>query len=731
MLEAIKVDEARPEASALVVRPKLLPVKDVPENLSSSTARGWVYLEDYHKRGFRLDAPYRLAVPVGRLGPLMFMGHHDPDFSFADHYDMNLVVPCSISERNYAIVLSSISEISEFISTLFDETNSPEVDRMPDAWLKDSQGLDDEENTRRILTWYVSNTLTDHGMKGIVRSALERPTPVRSGISVDWLLILDYVQKQRMIGTIDVVAGRLAKTKEIGLEPALAASFGVVPFFEDQNTIFLLSRSLDDVEFDDYIAGHTDKKVVKVLSNPASIEAGNKIERVVSAGFDYDNQESHKEASFTVSDETFVDFDPYNGEVDRMSLVEWIMYQAADMSASDVHIDVFSGSTRVRFSIDGELETFLSLPRDYAESVSSCFKQLARIDAGSNAHSEGRFTYLANEKLIDIRLGFLRAGSNHNPTPKLVMRLLDRSRGVMDIADLRLDYEDLNLLKQAYSRRHGLILFSGGTGHGKSTTLAAILKSLNTSNRACYTLEDPIEINLDGVTQIMASAKAKEESVGGGLPFHNGLERLLRMDPDVIVVGEIRDAKTAEVTPKAALTGHLVLSTVHTNDAITVISRMLGFGVDPFDLAQSLALASSQVLVRKLCDCSKSSKLKPAQKEMFKRAGVEVNTDFISVPQGCSKCGFRGYRGRRVIMEFMPITSEIRDAIMEEKTPTEIRRVAVAQGYKTIFQKGLEMVLQGETSLEEILKHSTISSTSQSTSTDGDSEDSKAGDLVA
>lgn len=710
--------ETRPLSEKIVDVGDFLPIKSIPENLSSSTARGWVYLEDYHNRHFNPDAPYRLAVPVGRLGPLMFMGHYDPSFNFSEHYDMKLVVPCVISERNYVQVLGSISEDSEFISSLFDETNSPETERMPDDWFDSEKVLNEEETTRKILAWYVSNTLTDQGMKGVVRSALERTTPIRNGISSDWLLVLEYVQKRRRIGTIDVVAGRLAKSGKFGLEPAMASSFGVVPFFEDDTTLYLLVEKLSNVEVDDYLASQTDKKVVKVLSNASSIAAGNKIERVLSAGFDYDDIESHKDAAFTVSDDTFADLDPYDREIEKMSLVQWVMLQAADMGVSDVHIDVFSGSTRVRFAIDGELETFLSFPRDYAESVSSCIKQLAKIDAGTNAHSEGRFTFLANEKLIDIRLGFLRAGSSHNPTPKLVMRLLDRTRGVMDLSDLGLDYQDLSIIKQAYSRRHGLILASGGTGHGKSTTLAAILKNLNTSNRACYTLEDPIEINLDGVTQIMASSKAKDESVGGGLPFHNGLERLLRMDPDVIVVGEIRDAKTAEVTPKAALTGHLVLSTVHTNDAVTVISRMLGFGVDPFDLAQSLALASSQVLVRRLCDCSKSSKLKPAQKEMFKRAGVHVDTDFISVPVGCSGCGFRGYRGRRVIMEFMPITAEIRDAIMEEKTPADIRRIAVSQGYKTIFQKGLELVLQGDTSLAEILKHSTGTFGSQSTSTD-------------
>jgi type II secretory ATPase GspE/PulE/Tfp pilus assembly ATPase PilB-like protein len=685
----------------------LLPVKDSSEGIPTYLAKGWVFLEDINGRGLPDFDKYQGAVPLGRVGPIVFMGHHDPSFPFFEDYDKNLILPCYLSKGAYDKALKAMKEHSEFLAMLFESESNPSHTPMPAHLLEDSVA-DQEQRIRDVLTWFITNANVEQSMKGVVSSALERDTNIWDSLNGEWRLVLDYVLHRKVFATVDIVGSRIENADEYGLNPSVASSYRVLPFYETAGQLFLLSSDLDNTEVDDFLISRTDKELVKIQAPESSIIAGNTVHQEHHADLEFDDDESFKEAIFTVSDETFTGFEPYSPNVERMQLVHWMMFEAANKGCSDVHIDLHKGACRVRFAIDGELEVFAQFPRDYIQGISSSVKQLAKVDAGSIEHSEGNFTYLANDKLIDIRLGLLVTGSRHNQSPKIVMRLLDRTRGVMDLNDLGLDYEDLSILKTAYTRRFGLILASGGTGHGKSTTLAAIMKTLNSSSRACYSLEDPIEINIDGVAQTSASSKAVDGQKGTGLSFHSGLERLLRMDPDVITVGEIRDKKTAEVTPKAALTGHLVLSTVHTNDAITVISRMLGFGVDPFDLAQSLALSSSQVLVRKLCSCSKTAKLKPKQKEIFENAGVPIESEYLPVPGGCQSCRFTGYRGRRVIMEFMQISMEIQEAIMEQKNPTEIRRIAVAQGYRTIFQKGLELVMRGETSLEEIMKHSTM-----------------------
>jgi type II secretory ATPase GspE/PulE/Tfp pilus assembly ATPase PilB-like protein len=275
--------------------------------------------------------------------------------------------------------------------------------------------------------------------------------------------------------------------------------------------------------------------------------------------------------------------------------------------------------------------------------------------------------------------------------------------GLKKITELGLFTDELDTLRRYYKRRSGIIIVGGATGDGKSTTLNSIMAELNQEENFCFSLEDPVEYEIDGVTQI--NATADEERISKGeLSFSEGIKRLLRQDPDIITVGEIRDAYTAETAIEAALTGHLVLSTVHAIDCFSVVTRLLKWKLDPFNIADTLILSISQKLIRKLCDCQVLERVTDPMRAHFEKYGVPIpeNKRAILKEHGCATCHFRGFKGRSALMEFLVISSTIRELIREGASSREIHDAAVAEGFRSRYQKGLKKVLQGITSMSEI-----------------------------
>ncbi len=388
-----------------------------------------------------------------------------------------------------------------------------------------------------------------------------------------------------------------------------------------------------------------------------------------------------------------------SGEVEApiVKLVNGVLLRAAKMGVSDIHIEPYERKFRIRYRLDGALYTVMGIPLKIKNAIISRVKIMSNLDiAERRLPQDGRIKLkMGKTKTMDYRVSVI-------PTlfgEKIVLRLLDKSTLQLDMTKLGFDEDQLADFKEALDRPFGMVLVTGPTGSGKTTTLYSALSELNKEDVNLMTAEDPVEFNLMGINQI----QMKDEI---GLNFAAALRSFLRQDPDIIMVGEIRDYETAEIGVKAALTGHLVLSTIHTNDAPSTINRLLNMGVEPFLVSSSVILILAQRLVRKTCqNCKKQEKF-PAQ--TFIEAGFseeEANSVTSYKGEGCEVCNKTGYKGRVALYEVMPIKDEIKELILQGASVMDIKKQAVSLGMRTLRRSGLLKVKAGLTSLEEVVEN--------------------------
>ncbi|MEV4418787.1 GspE/PulE family protein [Patulibacter sp. NPDC049589] len=376
-----------------------------------------------------------------------------------------------------------------------------------------------------------------------------------------------------------------------------------------------------------------------------------------------------------------------------INLVNTVLAQAIERRASDVHFSPLEHGMRVRFRIDGVLSETATVPKALVPGLVSRLKVMADLDIAERRRSQdGRVSISIDGRGVDLRAVTLP--SVHGEA--VVLRILDRADGVITLDRLGMGLEDRSRFEAAFSKPYGAILATGPTGSGKSTSLYAALQRLNTADRHIVTIEDPVERQLDGVTQVQVNNRA-------GVTFANGLRSMMRADPDVIMVGEIRDAETAKIAVESALTGHLVLSTLHTNDAPTAVTRLLEMGVEPFLVASAIECVVAQRLARSLCETCKRPVRMPA--ELVRQQGFEVDGDVdVFEAVGCGRCGDTGYRGRVGLYEVMVVDEEMRSMIVERAPIDRITAHAVASGMVRLRQDGLRKVLSGKTSFAEITR---------------------------
>ncbi|MFH1269638.1 MAG: ATPase, T2SS/T4P/T4SS family [Candidatus Omnitrophota bacterium] len=376
-------------------------------------------------------------------------------------------------------------------------------------------------------------------------------------------------------------------------------------------------------------------------------------------------------------------------EAPVVKLVDLVIRQAIDERASDIHIEPFKDRIVLRYRIDGKLYEIPPPAKQLHLPIISRIKILSKLDiAEKRLPQDGAFLVKLEDRPIDIRVSTI-------PTiygEKIVMRILDRSAVLLDLDRLGFESKQIEQIRHAIHMPYGQVLLTGPTGSGKTTTLYAILSEIKSPTKNIITVEDPVEYKLDGVNQVQVKPDI-------GLTFANALRSFLRQDPDIMLVGEVRDLETAQICIRAALTGHLVFSTLHTNDAPSAISRLIDIGIEPYMVAPSLIIVVAQRLLRKLCpDC------KEAYEPTADQAGVvKIKADLIYRPKGCSKCGQIGYRGRICISEVMVINERIRDLISQGASFQSIRDVAKECGMFTLYDAGLKKVEDGTTSLEEAL----------------------------
>jgi general secretion pathway protein E len=379
-----------------------------------------------------------------------------------------------------------------------------------------------------------------------------------------------------------------------------------------------------------------------------------------------------------------------------IKLVNGILSQAVKDRASDIHIEAFEKELVVRFRVDGMLYDVLSPPKRFQPAITSRVKVMSGLNiAEKRLPQDGRIRLRIAGRDIDIRVSSIPTAFGE----RIVLRLLDRAQALVDIDLDHLGFsgENLRRLDRLIRQSHGIILATGPTGSGKSTTLYACLSRINSPEKNIITIEDPIEYQLRGVGQMQVNPKID-------LTFASGLRSILRQDPDVIMVGEIRDAETAEIAIQAALTGHLVFSTLHTNDSFGAVTRLVEFGIEPFLVSSSVLAVLAQRLVRKLCLDCREPYLPPAAE--LARVGLtpEDLTGRSYRAKGCRNCRNTGYKGRLAIQELMTMDDEVRAMVMQRADGAMLRRHCTSKGMKLLRQDGTDRVLAGETTIEELLR---------------------------
>lgn len=378
-----------------------------------------------------------------------------------------------------------------------------------------------------------------------------------------------------------------------------------------------------------------------------------------------------------------------------VKLVNTLLAEAVKMGASDIHIEPYERNMRVRYRVDGILQEVMEPPIKLKNAIISRLKIMSELDiAERRIPQDGRIKLKIGAKKIDLRVSTLPCIYGE----KVVMRILDKGNLNLDLADFNMEEKAIRDIYHAIAQPFGMVLVTGPTGSGKTTTLYSCLSKLNNPDLNIMTAEDPVEYNIDGINQV----QVREEV---GLTFAAALKAFLRQDPNIVMVGEIRDLETGGIATKAALTGHLVLSTLHTNDAPSTINRMMDMGIEPFLVASSTLLIMAQRLVRRICSgCKEEVQLPP---EALRDIGLEPGTP-VFAGKGCNKCNGTGYSGRQGLYEVMPITSGLRDMILDRASTSEIRNLAMQQGMLTLREDGLVKIRKGITTIEEVLRETAV-----------------------
>jgi type IV pilus assembly protein PilB len=464
-------------------------------------------------------------------------------------------------------------------------------------------------------------------------------------------------------------------------------------------------KALTKHEIDAVLA--TESDILEAINNYYGSQAGEMAKIIEEAKKKEETEDKESEVEIITEEE--IDISKLTEESKKapskkapiVKMVSLILAEALKKRASDIHIEPCEKELRIRYRIDGKLEDALTLPKQNQNAVLVRLKIMSGLDiTESRLPQDGRFKIRIEGKEIDFRVSVLPISYGG----KVVLRALDKSNLGVGLDKLGFLRDSLDLFNEGLKRPYGMILLTGPTGSGKSTTLYSIINRLNTPERNIITVEDPVEYQLEGITQIQVNSEI-------GLTFASGLRSLLRQSPDIIMVGEIRDFETADIAIKASLTGELVLSTLHTNDAPGAITRLIDMGVEPFLIASSLILTAAQRLCRRICPyCKEKTEI---QKAVFERVGISLSelekkgVKGFFKGRGCTRCNHTGYYGRMGTLEIFLIDDAIRDMIIKRVPSGEIKDYAVKHGMKMLRDNALRKFLNGDTTLEEVLRITT------------------------
>jgi type IV pilus assembly protein PilB len=508
--------------------------------------------------------------------------------------------------------------------------------------------------------------------------------------------LLSYLEREYRLPVVDPLSLDIPREVLSIVPQVLVLKHHLIPTSLSRSTLTLAMADPSNLMAINEVKFLTGYDVKVAVAAPTVIQHA--IERYYDAHTDYDEVLSQlsNDSVEVVRDSDEVDLEELERATEEapvVRLVNALLTDAIRKRASDVHVEPYEKILRVRFRIDGVLYEIMQPPLRLKNAITSRLKVMAQLDiAERRLPQDGRIKMkLAGNKEMDFRVSVL-------PTlfgEKVVLRLLDKSSLQLDMTKLGFEEQALRHFKEAIAKPFGMVLVTGPTGSGKTTSLYSALAELNKVSTNISTAEDPIEFNLVGINQVQMHDEI-------GLNFAASLRAFLRQDPDVIMVGEIRDFETAEIAIKAALTGHLVLSTLHTNDAPSTVNRLLNMGVEPFLVASSVNLIMAQRLARVICPhCKEENRVPP---EVLREIGW-TGKEFVPYRgAGCHLCGNTAYKGRVALYEVMPLGDELRELILSGATALDLKRTAITAGMKTLRQSGLTKVAEGVTTIEEILR---------------------------
>jgi len=527
------------------------------------------------------------------------------------------------------------------------------------------------------------------------------------------LIRLGFINEEQLIGFLSRQYGVPSITLsqlEIDLEvlklvpAAIAKKYEVLPVRRMGNSLALAMADPTNVFALDDISFMTNLQVLPLVASQTAIKKAidrhyeSKTEAIASVMQDMSTDLSNVEVVEGDEDSAKIDTFELKESADEapvVKLVNMVLVDAIQKGASDIHFESYEKVFRIRFRMDGVLHEMLSPPKRLESAILSRLKIMSNLDISERRMpQDGRIKLRYSTREIDFRVSTL-------PTifgEKAVLRILDKDALKLDLTQLGFDEWSLEKFTGAIHQPYGMVLITGPTGSGKTTTLYSAIHTINSPEHNIMTAEDPVEYNLKGVNQVQIND-------GVGRTFAAALRSFLRQDPDVILVGETRDLETAQISIRAALTGHLVFSTLHTNDCPSTIARLLDMGIQPFLVASSLLLLLAQRLGRKICTACKEP-YEGDEESLVPYGHVPTGKGKVtfSKGKGCPACNFTGMKGRVAIYEVMPISEELRDAILRNAPTAELREVAQSQGMKTLRQSGLLKVLDGTTTIEEVLR---------------------------